>query len=108
MAQGLAWGLGCQLFPIDSLLVVAEDARWQLEPDAKELEVTVLMDARMDEVYAAAYQHGAGGWVTQVAPQLYTLGALADAWQAAPPRATADCAKARPPVAKPICAPRGS
>jgi tRNA threonylcarbamoyladenosine biosynthesis protein TsaB len=39
----------------------------------------------MDEVYAAAYHHGADGWTVQVAPQLWTLPALAAAWLAAPP-----------------------
>ena len=76
VAQGLAWGLACQLFPIDSLLVVAEDARWQLEPDAEELEVTVLMDARMDEIYAARYRWHQGAWQVLQPPSLCSLAVI--------------------------------
>ncbi len=84
VAQGLAFAHGTPVLAIDSLLIVAEDARAQAGTAGDGLW-WVAMDARMDEVYAAAYQHGPGGWVVQVAPQLYTLGALADAWLAAPP-----------------------
>lgn len=73
VAQGLAWGLGCRLFPIDSLLVVAEDARWQVNPGAEELEVTVLMDARMDEIYAASYRWHRGAWQVLQPPALCSL-----------------------------------
>jgi tRNA threonylcarbamoyladenosine biosynthesis protein TsaB len=60
VAQGLAFGAGVPVLPIDTLLAVAEEARWTqlqaglLNPkDA--LTVLALMDARMDEVYSAAY-----------------------------------------------------
>src|SRR5689334_11115577 len=54
VAQGLAFGIGCPVLPIDSLLIVAEDARAQaLGVDGTEpFELWVAMDARMDEVYA--------------------------------------------------------
>jgi tRNA threonylcarbamoyladenosine biosynthesis protein TsaB len=73
VAQGLAWGLGCRLYPIDSLLVVAEDARWQLNPSLQQIEVTVLMDARMDEIYAASYRWLQGTWQVVHAPALCSL-----------------------------------
>ena len=85
VAQGLAFAHDTPVLPIDSLLIVADDARLQADAADRDGLWWVAMDARMDEVYAAAYLHGPGGWATQVAPQLYTLGALADAWQAAPP-----------------------
>ncbi|MES2715890.1 MAG: tRNA (adenosine(37)-N6)-threonylcarbamoyltransferase complex dimerization subunit type 1 TsaB [Pseudomonadota bacterium] len=91
VAQGLAFAHGTPVLAIDSLLVVAEDARAQAAGAADGLW-WVAMDARMDEVYAAAYRHGPAGWVVQVAPQLYTLGALAAAWQAAPPQRVAGSA----------------
>lgn len=98
VAQGLAFGLGRPVLALDSLLLVADDARAQ-QPDAAPGAVHwVAMDARMDEVYAAAYRwqvgendaaqigtpHGA--WHGVEPPRLYTLAALAEAWQRVPPR----------------------
>ncbi|BAL93821.1 tRNA (adenosine(37)-N6)-threonylcarbamoyltransferase complex dimerization subunit type 1 TsaB [Rubrivivax gelatinosus] len=77
VAQGLAFGIGCPVLPVDSLLIVAEDARVQLAPDAAEFEVDVAMDARMDEVYAARWRWADGRWNEVVAPALYTLEAFA-------------------------------
>ncbi|HJV71809.1 tRNA (adenosine(37)-N6)-threonylcarbamoyltransferase complex dimerization subunit type 1 TsaB [Ideonella sp.] len=84
VAQGLAFGIGCPVLPIDSLAIVAEDARAQaLGPDAGEaFELWVVMDARMDEAYAAAYRHDGRAWQVRRAPALYTLEALAACWQA--------------------------
>jgi tRNA threonylcarbamoyladenosine biosynthesis protein TsaB len=56
VAQGLGLGLGKPLLPIDSLLIVAEDARGQLAAMAGPLDIGVAMDARMDEAYAARYR----------------------------------------------------
>ena len=77
VAQGLAFGANLPVLPIDTLLAVAEEARWVqvqagvLAPDA-ELTVLALLDARMDEVYSAAYHwqpaQGEGHW--QVAAPL--------------------------------------
>ncbi|WP_085978598.1 tRNA (adenosine(37)-N6)-threonylcarbamoyltransferase complex dimerization subunit type 1 TsaB, partial [Rubrivivax gelatinosus] len=61
VAQGLAFGIGCPVLPVDSLLIVAEDARVQ----------------RMDEVYAARWRWADGRWNEVVAPALYTLEAFA-------------------------------
>jgi tRNA threonylcarbamoyladenosine biosynthesis protein TsaB len=78
VAQGLAFGADVPVLPIDTLLAVAEEARWAqvqaraITPDA-ELTVLALLDARMDEVYSAAYR-----W--EPVP-----GALSGRWQEAAP-----------------------
>jgi len=65
VAQGLAFGAGVPVLPVDSLLAVAEDARVQLgEPDR--LAVTALLDARMDQMYAASYIFECGCWRSSV------------------------------------------
>ena len=73
VAQGLAFGAGVPVLPIDTLLAVAEDARYQsaqqkqqqtqhqqleqLEQLPEEAQrFFVAMDARMDQVYTAAYE----------------------------------------------------
>lgn len=61
VAQGLGHGAGVPLLPVDTLLAVAEDARHGHAPDAAELDVLAVLDARMDEVYAAHYRWR-GGW----------------------------------------------
>jgi tRNA threonylcarbamoyladenosine biosynthesis protein TsaB len=82
VAQGLALGLGCPVLPLDSLLIVAEDARWQLDPQGRVpwLEVGVAMDARMDEIYAGRWRWQAGGWRPLQPPVLTTPEALAAEW----------------------------
>jgi tRNA threonylcarbamoyladenosine biosynthesis protein TsaB len=89
-AQGLALGIGCPVLPLDSLLLVAEDALAQHVEAAPGLWVAV--DARMDEVYAGAYRHTGGAWQVVVEPALWTLSALAAAWDAAPPHLVAGSA----------------
>lgn len=54
VAQGLAFGANVPVLPVDTLLAVAEEARWQLS-GASGLVVTSLLDARMDELYTASY-----------------------------------------------------
>ncbi len=78
VAQGLAFAHNTPVLPIDSLLIVAEDARQQASSGS--FEGWVAMDARMDEVYAAHYRFHAGQWQVLSAPQLWTLPALAAAW----------------------------
>ena len=79
VAQGLGYGIGCRLLPLDSLLIVAEDAHEQAgSPEG--CEVAVAMDARMDEAYAARYRWLGGHWRVLQAPALYTLPALNAAW----------------------------
>ena len=101
VAQGLGFGLGRPLLPIDSLLVVAEGARGGDRTVAatseRPLEIAVAMDARMDEVYAARYRWnggGDGGWTVLDAPALYTLEALAAQWRDARPDLVAGSALA--------------
>jgi len=80
VAQGLGFGLARPLLAIDSLLVVAEDARTQWSPEAPAFDVGVAMDARMDEVYAGRYRWQQGRWQVRQAPALMSLAALAEAW----------------------------
>jgi tRNA threonylcarbamoyladenosine biosynthesis protein TsaB len=108
VAQGLAFGLGRPVLAIDSLALVAEDARAQ-QPAALHA-VWVAMDARMDEVYAACYRHDGGAWTAQQGPALWTLPALAAAWRDAPPACVAGSALAafgpRLPVGGAVTVPR--
>ena len=62
VAQGLGFGAGVSLLPVDTLLAVAEEARAQQAPQAPALQVLALLDARMDELYAAPYDYAAGRW----------------------------------------------
>src|SRR6218665_3153011 len=57
VAQGLAFGLSKPVLAIDSLMLVAEDARAQGAGD----DVWVAMDARIGEIYAARYRWADGG-----------------------------------------------
>lgn len=70
VAQGLALGADVPVLPVDTLLAVAEEARFEqsraglLSPNA-DLTVLAMLDARMDEVYSAVYgwqaaRHGEG------------------------------------------------
>ena len=94
VAQGLAFGAGLPVLPIDSLCAVAEDARFCNMDSAAPQETWVAMDARMGEIYAACYAFDGAGWRTVVAPALMTPAALNAQWQAAPPRAVAGSALA--------------
>lgn len=91
VAQGLAFGASKPVVPVDSLLIVAQDARTQLA-DGAPAELWVAMDARMDEVYAGAYRWNAGRWSVLSAPALYTVDALNAQWQATPPALVAGSA----------------
>jgi tRNA threonylcarbamoyladenosine biosynthesis protein TsaB len=98
VAQGLAFAGNTPVLAIDSLLLIAEDARTQatdcaasakprpgLNTPSPREDWWVAVDARMDEVYAARYVHDGAGWRTSVAPQLWTLPALSRAWVTEPP-----------------------
>ncbi|MFN4359605.1 MAG: tRNA (adenosine(37)-N6)-threonylcarbamoyltransferase complex dimerization subunit type 1 TsaB [Hylemonella sp.] len=62
VAQGLGFGADVPLLPVDTLLAVAEEARAQQAPQAARLRVLALLDARMDELYAAPYDYADGTW----------------------------------------------
>ena len=94
VAQGLGFGLVRPLVPIDSLLVVAEDARAQACGGALRCDVAVAMDARMDEAYAARYRFDGSRWHMLEAPALRTAAALEAAWRHAAPAVVAGSALA--------------
>ena len=71
VAQGLAFGAnqgaGIKVLPIDTLMALAEEARFQYQSGqhanplagqegVKTLQVTALLDARMDEMYLQRYE----------------------------------------------------
>ncbi|MBB2486667.1 tRNA (adenosine(37)-N6)-threonylcarbamoyltransferase complex dimerization subunit type 1 TsaB [Mitsuaria sp. WAJ17] len=89
VAQGLAFGAARPVIPVDSLLLVAEDLRLQQGPAGLPGICWVLMDARMNEVYAAAYCWQGDRWDTLRAPALYGLPALIEALRDLPPQAAA-------------------
>lgn len=70
VAQGLALGADLPVLPVDTLLAMAEEARFVqvqaglISPDA-DVTVLALLDARMDEVYSAAYRWQARPLPTQ-------------------------------------------
>ena len=84
VAQGLAFGAGKPVLPLDSLMLVAQDAQCA--------QCWVAMDARMDEVYAGSYALEGTRWRVLSEPALYTLEALNARWQAEPPAAVAGSA----------------
>jgi tRNA threonylcarbamoyladenosine biosynthesis protein TsaB len=57
VAQGLGFGSGVPLLPIDTLHAVAEEARHRFGA----ARVVAVLDARMDQVYAARYDLGNPG-----------------------------------------------
>jgi tRNA threonylcarbamoyladenosine biosynthesis protein TsaB len=92
VAQGLAFGQGLPVVPVDSLAIVAEDAARRSELGAGAL-VWVAMDARMDEIYAGCYRDdGDAGWRAVVEPALTTPQALHAQWHDAPPACVAGSA----------------
>ena len=62
VAQGLALGAKLPVLPLDTLLAVAEEARFQHSPGAGALQLTALLDARMDEMYVQRFAWAAGAW----------------------------------------------
>ena len=70
VAQGLAYGSptkqhpeGLPVLPVDTLLAVAEEARAQRAAQGHVVRwVATVLDARMDELYVALYEHHGGVW----------------------------------------------
>ncbi|MCL2872244.1 MAG: tRNA (adenosine(37)-N6)-threonylcarbamoyltransferase complex dimerization subunit type 1 TsaB [Betaproteobacteria bacterium] len=67
VAQGLALGTGLPLAPVCSLQAIAEAARLKFGNLDHLCTVT---DARMREVYAAAWRYRAGAWEEMLAPMV--------------------------------------
>jgi tRNA threonylcarbamoyladenosine biosynthesis protein TsaB len=91
VAQGLAFGAGKKVLPVDTLLAVAEDARSSMTtlPQRQSLRVWALLDARMNEIYAAQYAFEGERWHTLDAPMLTSADALNERWRATPPELVA-------------------
>ncbi|MDB5860004.1 MAG: peptidase glycoprotease [Ramlibacter sp.] len=67
VAQGLGFGSGVPVLPLDTLLAVAEEAHGR----SGATQVIAVLDARMGEVYSAAYRRRPDGqWDTVQPPQL--------------------------------------
>ncbi|HEY0823279.1 MAG TPA: tRNA (adenosine(37)-N6)-threonylcarbamoyltransferase complex dimerization subunit type 1 TsaB [Ramlibacter sp.] len=66
VAQGLGFGAGVPVLPLDTLLAVAEEAR----AASGETRIVAMLDARMDEVYFAGYEFLDGRWATLQPPAL--------------------------------------
>src|SRR5882762_9800885 len=62
VAQGLAFGAGLPVVPVGTLLALAEAAGAP--------RVVTCLDARMGEIYHAAYQRNGAGWSETVAPNV--------------------------------------
>lgn len=94
VAQGLAFGAALPVLAIDSLMVVAEAARDEATALAggAPIDVQVAMDARMDELYAAAYRWADGRWHVLAPPALHTLDTLQAHWRERPPHLVAGSA----------------
>jgi tRNA threonylcarbamoyladenosine biosynthesis protein TsaB len=60
VAQGLAFGTGLRVVPVGTLMALAEEAGAS--------RVIACLDARMGEVYHAAYRREAGRWLEVIAP----------------------------------------
>jgi tRNA threonylcarbamoyladenosine biosynthesis protein TsaB len=81
VAQGLAFGAAKPVLPIDTLLALAEDARRSAAPQ----RAWALLDARMNEIYAAQYAFDGTGWEVLDAPMLTTPEVLNERWRREPP-----------------------
>jgi tRNA threonylcarbamoyladenosine biosynthesis protein TsaB len=58
VAQGLGFGGGVRLLPVDSLMALAEEAR----RTSGAQRVAALLDARMEEMYNAFFEHDGQAW----------------------------------------------
>lgn len=63
VAQGLALGAGVKVLPVDTLMALAEEARFahaDATQASSQLHVTALLDARMGEMYVQSYEFSSG------------------------------------------------
>jgi len=70
VAQGLAYGAGVSVLAVPSLLALAQSARAHHASQATHGCVSALLDARMDQVYAASYAFAGDVWTTVQDPGL--------------------------------------
>jgi tRNA threonylcarbamoyladenosine biosynthesis protein TsaB len=84
-ARGAKWPEGLPVLPIDTLAALAEEARF-LQTEAglpAPLRIAALLDARMGEMYVAAYRCTDGALVEQEPPRLCAPGELTGWWHSA-------------------------
>jgi tRNA threonylcarbamoyladenosine biosynthesis protein TsaB len=81
VAQGLALGASKPVIAVDTLEVVAEDAR----RGADFMPLWVTIDARMDQIYAANYRYAEGRWRLLDGPVLTDVDTLNETWLEHPP-----------------------
>ncbi len=81
LAQGLALAADCPVISLDTLMAVAEDAR-QADPSvwAEGDTLWVAQDARMGELYVAAYRWLGTHWQADTDPGLWALGVARERW----------------------------
>jgi tRNA threonylcarbamoyladenosine biosynthesis protein TsaB len=96
VSQGLAFGLGVGIVPIDTLLALAEEGRhicaagWSEAKAGSEVagieRFYAVIDARMGQLYTAAYEHRAGLWHTVQEPAVQNPAdcALPQGWSGQP------------------------
>ena len=74
VTQGLALGADCPVIVLDTLMVVAEDARQQAPQGCVPGDVVwVLQDARREELYVGAFTWDGADWQVAQAAQLWPL-----------------------------------
>jgi tRNA threonylcarbamoyladenosine biosynthesis protein TsaB len=71
VTQGLALARGIPVVGIGTLLALVEEAALNAAEDSSCERVIACIDARMGEVYHAAYRKTAAGWVEILPPGLY-------------------------------------
>ncbi|WP_290903515.1 tRNA (adenosine(37)-N6)-threonylcarbamoyltransferase complex dimerization subunit type 1 TsaB [Aquabacterium sp.] len=120
VTQGLALGLDCPAIVLDTLMAVAEDARQRAcaaDPQACPPGQTlwVLQDARMDELYAAAFAWDGQAWQATEGPALWPLSEPLRRWAEAAPgnvrlcgNALLQCAQALAGLPEALCLPGGA
>ena len=91
VSQGLAFGLGVGILPIDTLLALAEEGRHLCATGPSEASdgasrFYAVIDARMGQLYTAAYEHRSGLWHTVQEPAVQNPAdcALPLAWSGQP------------------------